>query len=190
MVYDFEKFRALAKEKLDSEKYKHTLGVETWAVELARKHGLDENSARLAGLAHDLAKNCPLQEQITKASEWGLIHFPEDFLIPAVLHGRLAARILEEKHEIYDRDILNAIANHTLGRPGMSRLEMLIYSADLTEPGRDFPEVDILRQKLYHDLKEGTLACMEHTIKYLEQRQKAIHPLTRCAYSVLKNHEI
>ena len=68
----------------------------------------------------------------------------------------------------------------------MSKLEMLIYSADLTEPSRDFPEVDKLRQALYDDLEKGTLACVEHTLNYLKQSKQTIHPLTLKTYEDLQ----
>jgi len=186
MTYALGHFRILAAEKLQYERFRHTIGVEVWAGYLAKKHGIDEESAELAALTHDIAKQYPLQEQLEKAKEWNLIYYPEDLENPQVIHGRVAAYILRNEFMIDNEDILNAVANHTLGRPGMSLLEMLIYSADLTEPGREFPGVDKLRQKLYYDLKEGTFACVEHTLKYLEESCKAIHPLTFLTYSDLK----
>lgn len=68
----------------------------------------------------------------------------------------------------------------------MSRLEMLIYSADLAEPGREFPQVDNLRQALYHSLEKGTLTCVEHTLHYLEESHRPIHPLTRLTHEDLR----
>jgi predicted HD superfamily hydrolase involved in NAD metabolism len=186
MTYSLEKFRRLAYDTLKYERFQHTIGVEVFAHELAKRFGLDTEAASLAALTHDLAKEYPLDEQIEKAKKWGLIYYPEDIENPGVIHGRLAAYILEKEHNIEDKDILNAVANHTLGRPGMSDLEMLIYSADLTEPGRDFPGVDNLRQKLYHDLRDGTLACIEHILNHLRESNKPIHPLTLLTYEDLK----
>jgi len=183
---DLDFFRTLASEKLDKERFRHTLGVEIWALQLAQKHRIDEESACLAALTHDLARQYPLFTQLAKAAEWNLLYYPEDSQIPGVIHGRLAAVMLEKEYGVTDRDILNAVANHTLGRPGMSPLEMLIYSADCTEPGRDFPGVDKLRQKLYDDLKEGTLACVEHTLHYLQENNKAVHPLSLLTFEDLK----
>ncbi len=186
MPYPLGHFRVLAAKNLEFERFQHTIGVEVFACELAKKYGIDLEAASLASLTHDMAKAFSIQEQISKAKEWKLIHFPEDLHSPEVLHGRIAAYILQNEHGIDNEDILNAVANHTLGRPGMSPLEMLIYSTDLTEPGRIFPGVDKLREKLYDDLKEGTLACVEHTINYLKQTNKPIHPLTILTYESLK----
>lgn len=190
MTYPLEHFRIFAAQKLKYERFQHTIGVEVLAAELAKRFGMDVESASLAALAHDMAKSFSLQEQIEKAKEWNLVYYPEDLEIPGILHGRVASYILKNEYDVTDPDILNAVANHTLGRPGMSSLEMLIYSADLTEPGRDFPGVDNLREKLYHDLKEGTLACVEHTLHYLQVKNKPVHPLTVLTYEDLKKNVI
>ena len=176
----------LAARILSKERFKHTLGVAECAAEMAKHHRLDPLKARFAGLAHDLAKEVPLKEQLSLARRWNLLLYPEDEQNPTVLHGPLAAYWLEHYHQLNDADILAAIANHTLGRPGMSPLEMLIYSADLTEPGRDFPKVDKLRKSLYDNLKKGTLTCMEQTLIYLRKRNKPIHPLTQLSYDDLQ----
>jgi HD superfamily phosphohydrolase YqeK len=48
--------------------------------------------------------------------------------------------------------------------------------------------VDKLREKLYHDLKEGTLACVEHILNYLQEKNKMVHPLTILTYEDLKKN--
>ena len=175
----------LAARVLSEKRFKHTVGVADCAEEMARHHGLDPLKARCAGLAHDLAKEIPLKDQLSLARRWDLLHYPEDEANPAVLHGPLAAYWLEHYYKVDDAEVLAAVANHTLGRPGMSPLEMLIYSADLTERGRDFPEVDILRHSLYDDLEKGTLDCVERTLIYLRKRKNPIHPLTQLTYEDL-----
>ena len=179
----------LAARVLSEKRFKHTLGVADCAEEMARHHGLDPLKARCAGLAHDLAKEIPLKDQLSLARRWNLLHYPEDELHPAVLHGPLAAYWLEHYYKVDDGEVLAAIASHTLGRPGMSPLEMLIYSADLTEKGRDFPEVDILRHSLYDDLEKGTLDCVERTLIYLKQKKNSIHPLTQLTYEDLQRRK-
>lgn len=180
-------FRRLVAEKLSYEKFQHSVGVEVLAGELAKRNGLDEYAAQLAAITHDLAKSYSHREQLEKADKWKLIYYPEDREHPQVIHGRISAYLLKDEYGVTNQDILNAVANHTLGRPDMSDLEMLIYSTDLTEPGRNYDGVDKLRQKLYYDLRGGTLACMEHTLSYLRQMDRAVHPLTVLAYQDLKN---
>lgn len=177
---------SLAEKVLSGERFGHTLGVRDWAQELAQRHGLSEEKAQLAAVLHDLAKEIPLQHQIRLARRWNLLKYPEDEETPYVLHGPLAAYWLEHYRAFHDREVNGAIAHHTLGYPGMSRLEMLIYSADLTEPNRFFPRVDFLRQALYDNLEKGTLACVEHTLNYLKRNKRKIHPLTFLTYEDLR----
>jgi len=168
----------LAAHCLSADRFRHTLGVVSWSEDLARRHGLDLDRVRYAALGHDLAKEIPLDHQVRLARRWGLLRYPEDEQYPEVLHGPLAAHWLGQNGGVSDREVLAAIANHTLGAPGMSELEMLIYSADLTELNRSFPEVDNLRQALYDNLELGTLFCLNHTVKYLVDQKRTVHPLT------------
>jgi predicted HD superfamily hydrolase involved in NAD metabolism len=181
-----EEVMNLAARILSESRFKHTLGVAEHAEKLAIHHGVDPVKARCAGLAHDLAKELPIKEQLGLARYWNLLEYPEDEQYPYVLHGRLSAYWLEHYFKVDDRDLLAAISSHTLGRPGMSRLEMLIYSADLTEPSRTFPEVDKLRQSLYDDLDKGTFECVEGTLIYLKESHHPIHPLTQLTYDDFK----
>ena len=173
--------RNLAGRELDYEKFKHVTGVEAVARDVAPLYGIDTEAACLAAVAHDLAKALPFSEQISRARAWGLIEYAEDIESPQVLHGRLAAADIRRYFGAEDPDILNAVSWHTTGRPGMSPLEMLIYTADCVEPERDYPGIRELRGKLYHDLVGATLACMDMTISYLKARGKSVHPLTYLA---------
>ncbi|MDR3601634.1 MAG: bis(5'-nucleosyl)-tetraphosphatase (symmetrical) YqeK [Desulfosporosinus sp.] len=189
MILQVEEVYNLALRMLSEERFKHTLGVANWAEELARHHGLDPVKARCAGLAHDLGKGIIIEDQLSLARRWNLLNYPEDELYPYVLHGRLAAYWLEHYYRVDDVEILAAVANHTLGRPGMSPLEMLIYCADLTEPSRDFPKVDKLRQSLYDDLEKGMFACVEGILIYLKESNHPIHPLTQLTYEDMQRRQ-
>lgn len=182
---DIQEAHKLAQKSMSEKRFQHTLGVVEMARKLAARHGLDLDKSLIAAYLHDLAKEIPIKRQLELAREWELLKYPEDEMTPAVLHGLIAAYWLGKEKGLSE-DILAAIAHHTLGAPGMSKLEMLIYSADLTEPNRDFPEVDKLRQALYDDLEKGTLACVEHTLNYLKQSKQTIHPLTLKTYEDLQ----
>lgn len=183
---DIDQAFDLAAHTLSGSRFRHTLGVATLAEELALHHGLDPVKAKLAGLLHDLAKEIPLEHQVRLARRWSLITFPEDEQTPAVLHGPIAAYWLKNIRGFTDQEVLGAVAHHTLGAPGMKRLEMLIYSVDMVEPNRNFPKVDILRQALYHNIERGTLACVEHTLNYLQKSKLPIHPLTQLTHEDLR----
>ncbi len=61
-------------------------------------------------------------------------------------HAPVGAIIAASEFNVTDKEVLNAIRYHTTGRAGMSKLEKVIYVADMTEPGRNFPGVENLRE--------------------------------------------
>lgn len=186
---DIQEAHYLAQRSMSEKRFRHTLGVVEQGRELATRHGLDCEKAQIAGYLHDLKKEVPLPQQLEMARSWKLLKYPEDEEMPYVLHGLLAAYWLEHEYGYNDSEVLAAISQHTLGAPGMGRLEMLIYSADLTEPNRVFPKVDKLRQSLYDNLEIGTLLCVEHTLEYLKSNNLKIHPLTQLTYEDLKRRQ-
>lgn len=186
MVFDKGGAEKLASWILSEKRFRHSAGVAEMGVKLAGLHGLDKDRVETAAWLHDLAREVPLDWQLELANRYQLIDYPEDEETPEVLHGRLAAFWLENHYAVNDPEVISAIANHTLGKPGMSKLELLIYSADKVEPNRSFPEVDILRQALYDNLEKGALACIEHSLKYLRAIGHQIHPLTYLTYEDLK----
>ncbi len=186
---DIQEAYNLAYSSMSERRFSHTLGVAQWAQELALRHQVDGQRAQIAAYLHDLKKEMDFAQQIAMAKEWNLINYPEDEGNPHILHGPLAAYWLEHEYGYKDLEVLAAIAHHTLGTPEMGSLEMLIYSADLTEPQRSFPGVDKLRQSLYDNLENGTLMCVEHTLNYLRKCKRSIHPQTQLTYEDLKRRQ-
>lgn len=45
-----------------------------------------------------------------------------------------------------DEAVLSAIACHTAGKPGMTRLDKILYLADMTSAEQDWPGVEKLRK--------------------------------------------
>ena len=50
---NYEEMKAELQKRLKPSRYQHSLGVAETAVELARRFGVDEEKARIAGLLHD-----------------------------------------------------------------------------------------------------------------------------------------
>lgn len=82
-----------------------------------------------------------------------------------------------------DRDILNAIHNHTTGRPGMSLLEKIIFVADYMEPGRrQAPRLEQIRRTAFVDLDRAVLLILEDTLNYLQDSDSVIEKTTQDTY--------
>ena len=155
----------------------HILRVEQFSIELAQRHQLNPEQAAQAGLMHDLAKFFKPQRLLQIAQSEGLMIDPVDVSNPHLLHAAVGAIVARDEFGIHDEAVLDAIRNHTLGRPGMSALSCVIFLADSLEPGRgDTPELIALRQRSQQDLYHAVWLTCDESLRYLLARAQQIHP--------------
>lgn len=158
---------------------KHILRVEQMAIALAEAHQQDRDCAAQAGLMHDLAKSFKPQRLLDMAQANGVALDPVDEADPHLLHATVGAIVAQEEFGIQDEAVLEAIANHTLGQPGMSPLSCIVFLADSLEPGRgNTSELHYLRQVSYDDLRAAVWQTCDYSFKYLIENQRLIHPRT------------
>ncbi|MBO2517443.1 MAG: hypothetical protein CW338_09295, partial [Clostridiales bacterium] len=122
---------------ISEKRLRHTLGVRQSAVELAARFKGPVMKSAAAALLHDCAKGMPDEVLLKTADEHCPVAKEEGMHTFPVLHGPVGAYLAEEKFGIQDEDILNAITYHTVGRPGMTTLELIIFVADAIEPNRE-----------------------------------------------------
>ena len=85
-----------------------------------------------------------------------------------------------DEYHVQDMDVINAIVNHTTGRPNMSRLEKIIFIADYIEPGRkQAPNLKEIRKLAFMDLDQALLKILKDTLDYLKDAGGEIDPMTR-----------
>ncbi|MBQ3107242.1 MAG: bis(5'-nucleosyl)-tetraphosphatase (symmetrical) YqeK, partial [Firmicutes bacterium] len=152
------------------------LGVLQEGLELCAIHGQDPEPFRTAACFHDLFRGIAPEELRTIAEREGLE--PRYWDSPNLAHGKLAALAMEREYGITDPDILNAVCYHTTGRPAMSKLEQILYIADASERGREYPGVETLRKLARNDLNEACLWSMNSTIAFVEARGQQLDPDT------------
>ncbi|MEG5041242.1 MULTISPECIES: bis(5'-nucleosyl)-tetraphosphatase (symmetrical) YqeK [unclassified Microcoleus] len=166
-------------ERVPAARIKHILGVEQVAGDLARHYGLDEAKARSAGLLHDLAKyfKPPLLLQMAQKEGLELDSVLEAH--PHLLHADASAIVARDEFGVVDREILDAIANHTLGRPSMSQLSCTVFVADTIEPSRgNTAELEALREASWQNLYAAVWQTSDYSLKYLLETRCYIHPRT------------
>ena len=172
----------LVKGRLSEKRYQHTLNVKKMAVKLARRYGVNEEKAALAALLHDAAKEIPKEEmkawmaQYPQYAEGG-----ESRPIP-VWHGVCAAILARTEWGVTDEAVLSAIACHTAGKPGMTKLDKIVYLADMTSKERDWPGVNKLRRLEMKDLDAAMLAALKQTNDFVLSQGKPLDPESRAAY--------
>lgn len=183
MKADFKNIRKKLEKELDAKRFEHTLGVAYTAAALAMRYQADLEKAQLAGLLHDCAK-CISNEKKLSICEKHHIPISEiERKNPFLLHAKAGCYIARKQYHIQDQDILNAISNHTTGRPGMSLLEKIIYIADYIEPGRkQAPNLTRIRQLAFQDLDQALLGILRDTLKYLESIDSPVDAMTRQTY--------
>jgi len=173
---------AAARKALSTERFLHSRNTALLAQELCRRFGLDPLAGYLAGIAHDLAKQIDVREMIKLAkSDGGEITEIEKGKLN-LLHGRAAAVLLKESFSINNKDVLEAVAVHTLGSENMGPLAKVIYIADKTEVSRNIDTA--LRKMLYEaDLDAILFAVLSKTIIKLKSKKQEMSEGTLRLYN-------
>jgi predicted HD superfamily hydrolase involved in NAD metabolism len=167
----------------------HSRRVAELTSSLCRREGLDPERGRVAGLAHDLCKELPKKDQRELAALYpGLSRAGDESVLMAdkIVHGPAAAALLVRDYRVADQELLEAIAIHTVGRPGMSGLSILLYCADKLEPGRERLDDDNRRRCLELPPADMLLSVVEGVIGWLESTGRAVAPETLILYSTLQ----
>ena len=184
---DIKKIRKSMEKNLDHKRFEHTLGVAYTAAALAMRYEVDILKAQTAGLLHDCAK-CLSDEKRLSICEKHNIQMNEiEHNNPFLLHAKVGSYIAMKKFQIHDKDVINAILNHTTGRPGMSSLEKIIYIADYIEPGRkQAPNLAVIRKLAFQDLDLALVKILSDTLDYLKTTNTDIDPMTQQTYDYYK----
>lgn len=165
---------------MNPRRFRHTLGVRKEAVRLADKHQLPIQKAALAGLLHDCAKGMPISVMAQIAQEYRLIKDKQMMDSGAMLHGPVGAHIAKYKFGIRDAEVLQAIRNHTIGRPGMSELELCIFVADATEENREeYDGLHQIRKLSEFSLAAAALKSLNMTREYLKKNNRIFFPIAQ-----------
>lgn len=143
---------------LTPERFRHTFYVVKRGLELA-PDGL-QDKAFVACLLHDVAKYVPPSDY----AKYGFT--PSRDMPPSVVHSFLGAEVAKQDFGITDKEILDAIAYHTTGRPAMTTLDKIVYVADKTEESRPYP----LEHLLEGSLDDKFIACLTEAYEICLQR--------------------
>jgi len=185
MITDIKKW---LKEILNEERYLHSLGAEEKARELAERFGADVDKAAFAALIHDNAKCFSVAElkQIIKENNIPVSEL--ELKSYKTLHSPVGAFIAQKELNIEDKDILNAIRFHTVGRIDMGLIEKIVFLADkIEENTRNKDFIDKINRILdeTENLDEAVLECYDATIRSLLDRKMIINPQTIDVYNSL-----
>ena len=166
---------------LGAKRFIHSLAVADVSVDMGERFGGDPLRLAMAGLLHDGAKGLGDDRLLAVGASHGLITDPAERENPSLLHGPVAAWMAGRDWGVDDPVILEAIRYHTTGAEMIHKEACIVFMADLIEPGRSYPGVDILRRLCGEDLRLAMIEAIEQTFVYLAREQKPLHTGTsRC----------
>jgi predicted HD superfamily hydrolase involved in NAD metabolism len=169
----------LVKEKLPEKRFIHSMNVAETAVKLAEIYDGDAQKAELAGVLHDYSKYDDLGTMYQIVTQNGL----DSNLLSygsEILHGPVAAVIMNKDYGVNDEEVLLAIKNHTTGRAQMTKTEKLIFIADYIEPGRQTPGVEEIRDLAYNQgsLDKTIYEISKRTVLHLISKDINVYDAT------------
>ncbi|MBE5818135.1 MAG: HD domain-containing protein [Clostridiales bacterium] len=186
-MWTYEDILSDVSSRLPQKRFEHTLGVIEESAFLAKIYGADESKAKLAALLHDCSRYIPI-EQMRQLADKTLFpdKYPEDILGVELLHAIASEVVARQDYGVCDVDVLKAIRYHTTGCDDMSDIMCIVYTADMIEPTRNYPGVDLLRSQKENGLYRIAYLCSEHTINYLYEKGQHIHRSSYDFYNFLK----
>jgi predicted HD superfamily hydrolase involved in NAD metabolism len=161
--------REWVRTRISEKRFRHTEGVAETARELALRSNCDVFLAELGGLLHDCCKEVKDKELISRAKAFGLKLHPIEELNGHLLHGPVAAETVKAELGLTNQEVLNAIAEHTLGAVDMTTLSKVVFLADAIEPGRSSDYVKPIWQALHPCVwpeADDTRECGDGSVLY------------------------
>lgn len=152
---------------LNKNRFIHTLGVVSVAKKLAIINGVSEEKTEIAALCHDIAKNLTQDEMKSIIIDNNIILSEDEKNTLQLWHGILGPYVAKKALDIENEEILSSIRWHTTGREKMTKLEKIIYIADMIEPSRTFQGVEKIREATLNNLDDGVLLGLTQTINFL-----------------------
>ncbi|MBR4461846.1 MAG: bis(5'-nucleosyl)-tetraphosphatase (symmetrical) YqeK [Erysipelotrichaceae bacterium] len=166
VINDPKLLSVMVQKNLNEHRFMHSVSVAECAAKLALRYHLDPKKAYIAGLLHDCTKGFPENFH----DRYFRYYDPEKISYPSgVKHSFSAKYYLKEKLNFHDKDILNAIYNHTICS-SRDKLSLILFICDKREPLREIDDdiIELAFTDLYlaYDL-------LDHDVeRYLNERNE------------------
>lgn len=168
------------KSHLKTNRYLHSKNVAEMAAALSDIYEVNVESAVKAGILHDAGKGFSGPELIRFCKEHKIkVPFFEDIcrLEPSLLHSYASAWIAQHLFDVRDKDVLTAIAEHTLGSLHMSTLSKILFVADISSKDRKYKDAFVIRNLALQDLDKALLYAANRKLLFTIDSQKWLCPL-------------
>ena len=170
----YNEVHEIVKTRLSANRLYHSECVAARCVELASIYGVDIEAARLAGIAHDIAKEMSDSDKIKYCMENNLEIDEIEMKYPGLLHAKIGADIAKKEFG-YSADICSAIKYHTTAKANMSQLDKILYVADMSSQDRDFSDKQYVIELGNKNLDECVKYILKTGITQRIEQNKKIH---------------
>ncbi len=168
--------------RVSEKRFQHIKGVVDVCRRLAQAVHADTYPAELSGWLHDACKQVKDKELVQMAESFGMKLDPIEREFGHLLHGPVAAAVARKELGLESQEVLDAIAQHTLGAVPMSTLSQICFLGDCLEESRPveytapiWAALDLHNQP---DLDKAILVACDLNLKHLMETGKPIHPRT------------
>ena len=186
----YQQAEDMVRRTLSPKRFQHTMNVKKLAVRMAQHYGVDTEKAALAAILHDSAKELPRTELLQIMQDNAIIKKGTQNRPEPVWHGICAAILAKTQWNVQDEEILSAIACHTTGKENMSKLDKILFLADMTSAERDYPGVEELRSLEMQNLDKAMIQALKMTISFVEQKNAIADPESAKALAWLQAHSV
>ncbi len=125
------------KKNVRPKRFQHIENVVTLSHKLALALNLNPIEAIVAGYLHDSLKEEKSSNLIAIAKQYKMPLSDIDLANGHLLHGPVASLVAKSKFNILNKDVLDAIAYHTLGHKAMCNMAKVVFLSDCLEEDRD-----------------------------------------------------
>ncbi|MDP2949809.1 MAG: bis(5'-nucleosyl)-tetraphosphatase (symmetrical) YqeK [Chloroflexota bacterium] len=154
----------------------HILRAREVAMELARRHGLDEERVWLAISGHDIARVTPPKRLLAEARRLGLTIGPVEEALPLLLHGPVAAETLR-RDGLDDGEVYDAVFWHSTAHPSLGPVGLAVFLADKLDPEKAYRYSYLaeLKALALESLERAALDFLEREMASLLREGKPVH---------------
>lgn len=159
---------------LSEKRYYHSKCVMERCAEIAEKFGVDVETAKKVGIAHDVAKELPEDEKLEYCKKNNIEVDEIEKINPTLLHAKIGAD-MAKKYFGFNDSMSRAIRAHTTGLPNMDMLAKVLFISDRTSKERNLPDIDYINELLEKGIDEAMLYILDEKIKLQIKKKNIMH---------------
>lgn len=151
-IAEIDALRERVKRILSPFRFEHTLGVERMAARLADLFCPEKKLLlQAAALLHDVTKEKSFEEQLEIFKKYSAEPDEEELSVPPTIHALTAALVIPDEYPLFaDKELIDAVRYHSVGRENMTLSDKIIYLSDYIEDTREFDDCIALRREFFY----------------------------------------